>query len=321
MSSSPAAGAVECEEGIAILRASDGCERLAEALVPYSTVLGFAHQFARSLEALREARDLLEPAVHGWLLAAHDLMVAWNLLALGRPEDAERAARSSLKGFDLEGEMLVVVSALNALASIAEARGDLDAASAAYEELLERCRDTEQPLHVPLSLAALAALRAREGDDHAADRLYGEAIGRSFNPWLSADAMIGQAAVARRLGDLARAGELLDAAASLYRHIELPAGPPRVLVGLAWWALAAGHPDDATAFAAEAAQAATASGDPASELLANTAMAAVKAVATPTPQNVEAFVALAQQRSAGPGYRSLTDEPDVAELLARLGGG
>jgi hypothetical protein len=50
-------------------------------------------------------------------------------------------------------------------------------------------------------------------------------------------------------------------------------------------------------------------------------MAAVKAVATPTPQNVEAFVALAQQRSAGPGYRSLTDEPDVAELLARLGGG
>jgi predicted ATPase len=321
MSSSPAAGAAECEDAIAVLRASGGGEALAEALVPYSTVLGFAHQFARSLEALREARDLLEPALHGWLLAAHDLMVAWNLLALGRPEEAERAARSSLEAFDVEGEVLVVVSALNALASIAEARGDLDAASAAYEELLERCRDTEQPLHVPLSLAALAALRAREGDDHAADRLYEEAIGRSFNPWLSADSMIGQAAVARRLGDLARAGALLEAAASLYRHIELPAGPPRVLVGLAWWALAAGHPDDAVAFAAEAAQAATASGDPATELLANTAMAAVKAVAAPTPHNVQAFVALAQQRSVGPGYRSLTDEPDVAELLARIGGG
>ena len=50
-------------------------------------------------------------------------------------------------------------------------------------------------------------------------------------------------------------------------------------------------------FAADAAQAAAASGDPATQLLADTAMAAVKVVATPSPQNVKAFVALAQQRS------------------------
>jgi predicted ATPase/DNA-binding SARP family transcriptional activator len=318
MSSSPAAGVLECEEAVAALRASDDRGRLAEALVLCATVLGFAHQFGRSLEALGEAQDLLEPAGPGWLLAAHDLIVAWNLLSLGRSEEAEPAARSSLERFDAQGEVLLVVSPLNALASIAEARGDLDAASAAYEALLERCRATGQPLQVPFSLVALATLRARQGDDAAADGLYAEAIGCSVNPWLSAEAMIGQAAVARRLGDLARARALLDAAGRHYRHVGLPAGQPRVLAGLAWWALAAGHHDDAGAFAAEAADGASASGDPATQLLADTAVAAVKSIADPTRRNIGAFAALARRRSQGLAYRSLADEPDVAALMARL---
>jgi hypothetical protein len=172
---------------------------------------------------------------------------------------------------------------------------------------------------VPFSLVALAALRARQGDDAAADGLYAEAIDCSSNPWVSADAMIGQAAVARRRGDLPRSRALLDAAARHYQHIDLPAGPPRVLAGLAWWALATDHLQDAAVFAAEAAEGAAASGDPATQLLAETAMAAVNAIADPTPHHVEAFVALAQQRARGPAYRSLTDEPDVAALAARLG--
>ena len=116
--------------------------------------------------------------------------------------------------------------------------------------------------------------------------------------------MVGQAAVARRLGDLTRARALLEAADSQYREAGLPAGQPLVLAGLAWWALAAGHPDDATVFAAaaqaasargdlavrgaarpqlaDAAQAASASGDPATQLLADTAVAAAKAIADPT---------------------------------------
>ena len=71
-----------------------------------ATVLGFAHQFRRSLETLGEAQDLLEPAGDGWLLAVHDLIVAWNLVSSGRLEDAEPAARSSLERFDAEGEVL-----------------------------------------------------------------------------------------------------------------------------------------------------------------------------------------------------------------------
>ena len=319
MSTHPAAGVIECEEAVAVLRTSHDRVRLAEALVVGATVLGFAHQFDRSLEALGEAQDLLEPASHGWLLAAHDLIVAWNLLSLGRLEDAEPVARSSLERFDAQEEVLVVVSPLNALASIAEARGDLEAASAAYEALVERCRATGQPIQVPFSLVALAALRARQGDDAVADGLYTEAIDCSFNPWVSADAMVGQAAVARRRGDLPRSRALLDAAAGHYRLIKLPAGPPRVLAGLAWWALAAGHLQDAAVFAADASEGASDSGDPATQLLAETAVAAVKAIADPTRHHVEAFVALAQRRAQGVAYRSLTDEPDVATLAARLG--
>ncbi len=187
--------------------------------------------------------------------------------------------------------------------------------------LLERCRAAGQRGYVLFSLLRLAALRGRQGDDAAADGLYEEAIACSFDPSVSADAMVGQAAVARRLGDLARARALLDAAGSYYRNSDLPAGQIAVLAGLAWWALSAGQADDAMVFAADASQAASAGGDSAIQLLADTAVAAVKALTDPTRCNVEALVALAQQRAYNLPYRSLTsftDEPDVAALAARL---
>ncbi len=213
------------------------------------------------------------------------------------------------------------VDPLNILAGIAAARGDLDGASAAYEALLERCRAAGQRNFVLFILQRLAALRARQGDDDAADGLYEEAIACSFNPSYSADVMVGQATVARRLGDLARARALLDAAGTYYRNVGLLAGQTGVLAGLAWWALSAGKADDAMIFAADASQAATASGDPAIQLLADTAVAAVRALADPTRPNIEAFVALAQQRAQSLPYGSLTsftDEPDVSALAARL---
>jgi len=120
---------------------------------------------------------------------------------------------------------------------------------------------------------------------------------------------------------VARGRRLLDAAGSYYRNSDLPAGQTGVLVGLAWWALSAGQADDAVVFAADACEAAAASGDPAVQLLADTAVAAVRALADPTRPNAEAFVALAQQRVQSLSYGSLTsftDEPDVAALAARL---
>ncbi len=318
MSSSPAAGILECQAAVAALRIGDDRVRLAEALVVSAAVLVRAHEFGRSLDVLGQAHDLLAPSGHRWLLAAHDMVRAWSLLSLGRLNDAESAARSSVEGFDALGEVWLVFSPLSTLAGIAEARGDRDGASAAYESLVERCRSAGQRIYVPESLGRLAALRAGQGDDAAADRLYADAIASSFNPWLSADAMVGQAAVARRLGDLPRARALLHAAGGHYRQVDLPSGQPRVFAGLAWWALAVGHLHDAASFAADAAQAASVSGDPAAQLLADTAVAAVQAIADPSHPHIEAFVALARRRAQGPEYRSLTDEPDVTALAARL---
>ena len=67
-----------------------------------------------------------------------------------------------------------------------------------------------------------------------------------------------------------------------------------------------------------AAEGASASGDPATQLLADTAVAAVNAIAGPDRAAAGAFTALALRRAQGLAYRSLTDEPDVAALTARL---
>jgi tetratricopeptide (TPR) repeat protein len=321
MAYSPAAAVPECDAALAALRTSGDRDRRAEALLFGAVVLMRALEFERSLAALGQAHDLLEPTVHGWLLAVHDWIVAENVMLLGQFDDAEPAARSSAERFDAQGDVWMSVGPLHILAGIAAARGDLDGASAAYEALLERSRAEGQRGYVMFSLQRLAALRAKQGDDAAADGVYEEATARSFNPSVSADLMVGQAAVARRLGDLARARALLDAAGTYYRNVGHPAGQTGVLAGLAWWAVSAGKADEAKVFAADACQAAAASGDPAVQLLADTAVAAVRALADPTRPNAEAFIALAQQRVQSLPYGSLTsytDEQDVAALAARL---
>ena len=261
---------------------------------------------------------LLGPHEHGWLLGTHDMLVSWNMASLGDLDGAESAALSSIERFDAAGEVLLVVNALNALAGVAAAKGDLEGASVAYEALLERCRATGQHPYLPFCLVSLAGVRARQGDAAAADHLYQEAIGCSYNPWLSADAMVGQAAVARRLGDLTRARGLLDTASHRYRDAALPSGQARVLAGLAWWALGAGQPDAAIVFAADAVGAAEAIGDPETQLLADSALAASRAIDDPTKYNTDRFVALAQQRARGLSHRSLTDELDLVALATRL---
>ncbi len=292
ISSSPASGVVECDQAIAVLRPGVDGVRLAEALLLGATVLIRAYEFSRSLAALAEARALLEPDEQGWLLGAHDMLVSWNMASFGRLDEAEAAARSSIERFDAVGETFLVVNSLNALAGIMAVKGDIDGASVAYEVLLRRCRATGAHPYLNSALVALAVLRARQGDDAAADDLYQEAIGCSPNPWLSADAMVGQAAVARRLGDLARAKRLLDTAADRYRDTDIPAGQPRVLAGLAWWALGAGQPDAAAVFATDAVGAAEIIADPETQLLAGSALAAARAIADPTEGNTSRFVAL-----------------------------
>jgi tetratricopeptide (TPR) repeat protein len=266
-----------------------------------------------------ETQMLLGPHEHGWLLGTHDMLVSWNMASFGRLDEAEGAALSSIQHFDTAGEVFLIVNALNALAGVAAAKGDFDGASEAYEALLERCRETEHHPYLPFCLVSLAGVRARQGDATAADHLYQEAIGCCYNPWLLADAMVGQAAVVRRLGDLLRARVLLDTAAERYRDADHPAGQARVLAGLAWWAIGADQLASAVNFAADAVRAAAETGDPESQLLADSALAAAEAVAGPNRQNTDNFIALARQRASRLSHRALTDEPDIAALATRFG--
>lgn len=91
-----------------------------------------------------------------------------------------------------------------------------------------------------------------------------------------------------------------------------------VLAGLAWRALGAGEPDAAGTFAADAVRAARVTGDPETQPLADAALAAATAVAGPTSGNADNFLALVRERTRGPAHRSLTDEPDLVALAARL---
>ena len=112
MAFSPAAAVPECDAALAALRTSGDRVRRAEALLFCATVLMRALEFERSLGALSEAHDLLEPGVHGWLLAYHDWIVAENLTLLGQFDDAEPAARSSVERFDAQGEVWMSVGPL-----------------------------------------------------------------------------------------------------------------------------------------------------------------------------------------------------------------
>jgi predicted ATPase/DNA-binding SARP family transcriptional activator len=321
-SSSPAAGIAECSVAVDVLRQAD-CWRLGEGLGLLAGMLVRNHDFERSLEVLDELRTVLEPGDRPWLMAVHDMLLAFNLAPAGRLDEAEAAARSAFERFDALGEPFQIVDPLWVLAAIAEARGDIDGAVTAQEELLERCRAAGLRIYVPFRLVRLAALRARQGDDEAADRLYDEAIGSSFNPWLTAEAMVGQAAVARRQGDLARARALLDEAERQYGASSLATGRAAVLASLAWWWLASGEPGRAIEAATEAGEVAAETHDPTMQIVANTARAAAAAIAEPTTRNVAVFLAEAARRASGGTFGSLPlpDEPDVAALAARLATG
>ena len=145
-----------------------------------------------------------------------------------------------------------VVEPLGILAGIAEDRGDLDRAASAYEAVVERSRTVGGEFFEPRWMSRLAGVRARQGNEAEADRLYRDTIAQGRNPLLTASALVAQASVARRLGDLPRSRRLLDDGMARFELLGVAAGCAAALAGLAWWALAAGDPAGAASFAERA---------------------------------------------------------------------
>ncbi len=206
MAFSPAAPVLECETAVGALSTSQDRARRAEALAVLRHGVAPRGRSSRDLSTSSARRTTCwsRPCTAGASpCTTGSWPRTWPCWGTSLTQSPPPAA--SVERFNAEGEVWSSVGPLNILAGIAESRGDLDGASATYEALLERCRAAGQRNFMFFSLQRLAALRAKQGDDAVADKLYEELVASNFNPLVSFDSMVGQAVVARRLGDLARA--------------------------------------------------------------------------------------------------------------------
>ena len=148
-------------------------------------------------------------------------------------------------------------------------------------------------------LIRLAALRARLGDDVAAEQLFADAIA-TRSQLVNPPALVGRAGAARRLGDFDSCRGWLDEAKAKYEtRRAFPAAPHPALIGLAWWSLAVG---DLTA-----ADKLCRAGPPPgrqrppirwSASWLTTVAAAVVLASTDTKENRTRFAAILEQRAA-----------------------
>ena len=319
MGSNPTEGTFECESAAQAVSASDDDAAAAEVLLLWAVVLMNARQLHRAVEVLVEAQGRIAEVADEGLSATYEVMRGWSDAQLGKLEEAEQEGRACLTRLESLGEIHYTLEPLNLLAAIAEARGDLGAAADAYQQVVERCRQARLQIYEPFALLRLAAARARQGDDRTAEALFEEARVRCVSPWLAADAMVGQAAVVRRLGEADRALELLETARRHYEAAGLDSGRAVVDAALAWWQLTAGSAKEGLRLATEAVDLAARSDNSAVQLAADSALAAAVAVVEPTKRNVGRFLDLANRRSAGGlALVTLTDDRDIEILAAQL---
>jgi tetratricopeptide (TPR) repeat protein len=308
----------ECEAAARALRADDDDELRADTLLLTASTLNRARRRDAALDVLERSRPLLERIGDPWRLGLHGLIGALTLENSGRLDDAELAARDSARRFGDVDDEWWIIEPLGILAGIAEDRGDLDGAADAYEEVVESCRAVGGEFFEPRWLSRLASVRARQGNDSEADRLYRETITNGRNPLLTASALLARARVVRRLGDLEESRRLLDDGMARYELLGIATGCAAAFAGLAWWALAVGDHAAAAAFAEQAGSTARATGDAHSQLVADSVLAAVAVVVDPSGQHRGELAAIAQRRAFSGGvYAASLDELDVFSLAER----
>ncbi|HUE07924.1 MAG TPA: BTAD domain-containing putative transcriptional regulator [Acidimicrobiales bacterium] len=292
---------------------------LGGALLLLAEILTRLGDFEGSQAALGEALPLAIEGDEPWNVATHDMFAARNLVALGDAEEGEALLRASVDAFRTCGDHWMILYGLGMLAGMEESRGSLIAAAEAYEELIVACRTAGMTHFESMWLIRLAALRARLGDDIAAEQLFAAAVTTTTGLANSA-ALIGRAGSARRLGDLTSSRRWLDEAKAIYEITDLPAESASAFIGLAWWAIAVGDPVGADAYAEEARQRAAKAADPLIAVLAETVAAAVALSTSDTEVNRTRFADVLDRRSRvgrSTAFLAATlDEPDVEALVA-----
>ncbi len=295
---------------------------LGGALLVLAEILTRLGEFEASQAALAEALPLVIAEQEPWDIATHDMFAARNLAAQGHVEEAERLTRASVELFRACGDHWMILYGLGMLAGIEESHGDFAAAAAAYEELIVACRAAGMTHFESMWLIRLAALRARLGDDVAAEQLFADSITtrpQSVNP----AALVGRAGAARRLGDLASSRRWLDQAKIEYETVGSPGGSAAALIGLVWWSLAVGDLTDANQYAQQARDSAAEAADPLIAILAETVIAVVLLVSSNTPEHQARLADILERRAAAGRSTAFLegtlDEPDVEGLAAAYG--
>ncbi len=295
---------------------------LGGALLVLSDVLARLGEFDASQEALAEALPLVIEKGDPWDVATHDMFSARNAAAQGRAEEAEILTRSSVERLRTCGDHWMILYGLGMLAGIEESHGDFSAAVGAYEELIEACRVAGMIHFESMWLIRLATLRARLGDDIAAEELFATAIATN-SQLANTAALTGRAGAARRLGDFTSSRRWLDEARHNYEAVGLPGGSTPALIGLVWWSLAVGDLAGADEYAMQAQDRAAEAADPLVRILADTVVAAVALTSSNTEANRARLSAVLERRAAvgrsTAFFEATLDDPDVEALAVAHG--
>jgi predicted ATPase len=318
----PLAALGSSRQAVAELRGADAPAWLGGGLLLQSEILTRLGEFEASQEALAEAKPLLIDAGDAWDVATVDMFSARNLAALGRAEEAELMARASVELLRATGDHWMFPYGLGMLAGIQESHGDFAAAATVYEELVIASRTAGMAHFESMWLIRLAALRARLGDDVAAEQLFADAIAARPQS-VNAPALVGRAGAARRLGDLPSCRRWLDEAATEYESVGFPGGLAAALIGLVWWALATGDLAAADEFAGQARHHAAEAADPLVAILVDTVAAAVTLASADTQANRARFADVLERRAAAGRSAAFLegtlDEPEVDALATACG--
>jgi len=317
----------ELEDAVETLRNRTDPRRLADALMILGELKNRHNDAAGSQATIDEVRPVLAELEDEWGIAICDSLTSRNLALQGDLDAAADAARSSVARLKAIGEEWMVFEGLGVLAILLEVRGALDDAASAYLELIEQGRGLGLPLYESQWTMRLATLRARQGDDEAAEALFRAMLAGESIPNARAWTLIGLAGVLRRRGELGEARARLDEALELYDSLALESGCAAALTGLSWWAMAAGDLDAAASFAANAQERAAHVGDFPIAVAADMVAAAVAVSRTDTADDRATFSAVLERRRITPGNYVMVaggpmgaslDEPDVTALVASL---